>query len=291
MTVATGQRHLALIIEDDARMAEMVVEIVSAAGCDSKVCDNFEDALTLFNGHRFCIVLLDLSIKRSADSMKDSTAHGRSALRAIRELSQHHTGKCWWLPIIVTSAHLGDRDEAVHVMRDGATAIIDKASFGERVLTDWILAELKRCGRMSHIGCDSRPIPPAVSEADVPIRLPGTRVDRRTIIYIGEARAKLANADLKTLLRLLVAGKTGLHKSALGAKDTGFQAISRLRVALEPVLAELDIVANDHHGQYWLIAGVRVVECNAVAHVAIGDRDITEWTKKIARSSRRGKKT
>lgn len=290
MPEQTARKHLALIIEDDPRAVEMIAEIVVAAGCDYRVCDNTEEALSLFRDHRFCFVLLDFSIKSSSSAMKADTAHGRSVLREIRRLSQHHTGLCWWLPIIVISAHLNSRDDAIDVMRDGAASIIDKP-FQERVLTATILTELERCGRANHTGCESRPVPPAFVGGDVPIRLPGIQADRRTVVYIGEGRVELTNSRLITLLRLLVAKEKGVHKNALGARsDTGFHAISRLSDQLKPVLDDVELIENDNHGRYVLMSAVRVVECDAMAHANIGDPQITALTAQIARSLRTSRK-
>jgi DNA-binding response OmpR family regulator len=283
MTHQARPQHLALIVEDDPRMAEMMAEIAQAAGCNSKIVDNRDDALSLFRSHRFCLVLLDLSVKISSDAMSGNTAHGRSVLRELRLLSEHHTGKCWWLPIIVISGHLRERDEAVHVMREGAAAIIDKP-FEERVLTELILAELHRCGRKEHSGCQSRPLVPAVTPDNIQIRLPGTRVGRKTVVYLGEGRAELSDAELKTLLRLIAAGKKGVHKNELGKQHhTGFQAVSRLQASLRPALGDLKIIENDHHGTYSLARAVRVVHCDVAAHAAIGDAVIDRLLKQIGR--------
>lgn len=290
MPEKTAQKHLALVIEDDARAVAMITEIVVAAGCDYRVCDNAEQALSLFRDFRFCLVLLDFSIKSSGSAIRADTAHGRSVLREIRRQSQHHTGLCWWLPIVVISAHLNSRDDAIDVMRDGAAAIVDKP-FEERVLTMTILAELERCGRVNHTGCQSRPVPPAFAGGDVPIRLPGTHSDRRTVVYLGEGRVELTNARLVTLLRLLVAKQKGVHKNNLGARsDTGFHAISRLSEQLKPVLDGIELIENNGHGTYILAPSVRVVECDANAHAAIGDQEITALTTQIAHSLRRSPK-
>lgn len=288
MAESSAPKHLALVVEDDPRAVEMIAEIVFAAGCDYKACDNSAQALSLFRDHRFCLVLLDFSIKSSTVAIKADTAHGRSVLREIRHLSQHHTGLCWWLPIIVISAHLNGRDDAIDVMRDGAAAIVDKP-FEERVLTATILSELERCGRGEHqIGCQSRPMPPAFVAEHIPIRLPGARVGRRTVIYVGEGRVELTDACLITLLRLLAAKGSDVHKNELGARsDTGFHAISRLSDRLEGVLDGLHLIENNRYGTYGLAPSVRVVECDVNAHAAIGNQKITELTTKIARSLRR----
>src|SRR5262245_34307268 len=104
------ERHLALLVEDEPFYLEEHRQILEAIGCDVISCDNKEDALRLFSENRFCLVLLDMSIRGTSDGMKDRATFGLTVLAELRRRSPHHNGVCWWLPIVATSAIVSATD-------------------------------------------------------------------------------------------------------------------------------------------------------------------------------------
>ena len=80
------QRHIALIVEDDKETAEdLVRDSLQSLDCDTVVADNREDALAALKNKSFCLILLDLQIKKAADSIRGHVEHGKALLRNIRE--------------------------------------------------------------------------------------------------------------------------------------------------------------------------------------------------------------
>ena len=279
--------HLALIVEDDQAIAAGLVEILKAAGCESVVTDNKTDALSLMRERLICLVLLDLEIKGDPMAIKGHTAHGTSLLRDIRSMYGKHTGSCWWLPVLVVSGFARERDEAIAIMRDGASDIIEKP-YKAREVSNAILAELQRCGRQLHAHCLEAPKPvPQSPNTEVGIAISGKRKGLRTQVIVAQTSLWLTNSELRMLLQLIAAhlkGK-GVHKIDFGAKiDQGFKGMSRLARALEPAFGgELKIITNDHHGSYFLAPGVIVRDCNADSLTGIGDVVITSLAREIAR--------
>src|SRR5216117_856030 len=119
-------RHIALIVEDDKETAEDLVEILRSTECDSVIVDNHEDALSTLQSKSFCLILLDLQIKSASDSIKGHVEHGRALLRKIRQAHGDHNGIPFWLPVLIVSGFAREADEAVEVMKNGASDVIQK---------------------------------------------------------------------------------------------------------------------------------------------------------------------
>lgn len=77
------ERHLALVVEDHSETSEDLVQILESIDCASVVVDNAEDAEKQLQEKSFCLVLLDLEIKRAPDSIKGHIEHGKSVLREL----------------------------------------------------------------------------------------------------------------------------------------------------------------------------------------------------------------
>jgi ActR/RegA family two-component response regulator len=116
-----NKRHIALIVEDDKETADDLRDILQSFDCDSVVVQNREDALVALQNNSFCFVLLDLQIKGAADSIKGHIEHGKGLLRKIREKYGDHHGTAFWLPVLIVSGFAREVDEAVDVMKDGAS--------------------------------------------------------------------------------------------------------------------------------------------------------------------------
>jgi DNA-binding response OmpR family regulator len=278
------QRHLVLIVEDDAETASDLQQILLSLDCDSIVADNRTTALAELRKKSFCLVLLDLEIKDMADSIKGHVAHGKALLRNIREKHSDHTGKAYWLPVLVVSGFARERDEALDVMREGAHDVIQKP-FETRAVSEVVNQALQASGRLSHDRCHEPPTihVPNLKEG-ILIAIPGDRVRRRTRVTVASRNVNLTDASLKLLLHLIVARKNAkpVHKIDLGAKtEQGFKGISNLRNELRPWLGGLDIIDNDYQGHYQLKENVTLGECACDRLLEIGDQTISRLAKEL----------
>ncbi|HYC89395.1 MAG TPA: response regulator [Thermoanaerobaculia bacterium] len=276
------QPHHVLIVEDDPATAEDLTEIVDAIGCTSVVVDNRDDALLSLRSQRFCFVLLDLQIKGSGKAIKAHVEHGKSFLRALRQSHGEHHGPVYRLPVLVLSGHAREANEAVEVMKDGADDVIQKP-LNSRQVSERIRRVLEASGRASHKLCDDPP-PAKLSheEGGIVIAIPGERIGRRTRVMVGSTAVKLTDGALRVLLHLMVAHRRGewLNKVMLGtAPDEGFKGISRLTEQLGPALADRNIIENDRHGNYRLVAEVTI---GAVGRLdEIGDATISRLAAEL----------
>lgn len=283
-------RHLALIVEDDEATAEDLVEILRSLGCDHVAVPSFDEAVQALRGSTFCFILLDLQIKRSPDAIKGHVEHGNALLRQIRQMHPEHTGRAFWLPVIVVSGFAREVSAAVDVMKDGAGDVVQKP-LKSRDVSDAVRRALEMSGRLTHNLCGPNP-PDSVtaSTAGVLLAIPGDRVRRRTRVTVGQKDLELTDGSLKILLRLLVAHREGkgVHKIDLGANpDQGFRGISVLREALKVALPTgADIIDNDYHGTYTLTSDVVLVSCNIDNLRAIGDREISDLADRLAPSNK-----
>jgi FixJ family two-component response regulator len=290
-----NKRHIALIVEDDKETAEDLREILQTCDCDSVVVDNREAALAALENNSFCFVLLDLQIKSAADSIKGRIDHGKGVLRKIREKYGDHHGTAFWLPVLIVSGFAREVDEAVDVMRDGASDVIQKPLENQQV-SERIRQALQASGRQTHDRCHEAPPPQGPNlKGGVVIAIPGDRIKRRTCVKIASKSVNLPDASLKVLLRLMVAQRKGdpVHKIDLGATaDQGFKGISTLRYELKPVLGQVDIIKNDYHGNYRLADDVRIGECAVDELLKIGDATISALAKQLQhQASHRTKKS
>ncbi len=275
------ERHIALIVEDDKEIAQDLAEILSSIECNSVVVDNGEDAVAELHKKSFCLILLDLHIKSASESIKGHLEQGRALLRRIREKHGDHIGRAFWLPVIIVSGVAREFDDAVDVMKDGASDFIRKP-INSRLLSDKIRQALQATGRQTHDGCQEPPKSGPNLKDDIPIAIPGDRIGRRTRITVASKPVKLTDSSLRNLLHLLVAKKKGrpVHKVELGAaSETGFKGISNLRNELKPALGDLDIIENDHNGNYTFKPNVVIGGCCVDKLLQIGDRKISDLAK------------
>jgi DNA-binding response OmpR family regulator len=278
------ERHIALVIEDDKETAEDLVEILLSLDCDSVVVDNRADALVELNNRPFCLILLDLQIKSATDSIKGHVEHGRALLRNIREKHGEHTGTAFWLPVLVLSGFAREVNEAVEVMKDGASDVIQKPIDRQHV-SERIRRALQASGRQTHERCLEPPPPQRLNlKEGIVIAIPGDRIGRRTRVTIASKPVQLTDNSLKVLLRLMVGKQQGdlVHKRDLGAaEDQGFKGISILRNELKGVLGNLDMIKNHYHGYYSLIPNVIIGESAVDKLLQIGDKTISSLAREL----------
>lgn len=275
------RRHIALIVEDEKETAEDLSEILRSIDCDSVVVDNAEDAILALRKTSFCLILLDLQIKEASDSIKGHVEHGKALLRKIRERHAEHNGLSFWLPVLIVSGFAREVGEAVEIMKDRASDVIQKP-FESRQVSEAIRQALKTSGRGNHDRCHEPPTQRPNLKDGVVIAIPGERTRHRTRITIASTAVNLTDASLKILLHLIVAQRkrTSVHKVDLGAKtEQGFKGISNLRNELRPALGDVEIICNDYHGNYCFEPSVVVGECAIEKLLAIGDKTISELAK------------
>ena len=216
------ERHIALVIEDDQETAEDLAEVLLSIDCDSVVVDNRGDALSELQNRMFCLVLLDLQIKSAADSIKGHVEHGRALLRNIRAKHGDHTGAAFWLPVLILSGFAREVSEAVEVMKDGASDVIQKP-LDRRQVSERIRRALQASGRQTHERCQGPPPAPRLNlKEGIVIAIPGERIGRRTRVTIAGKPVELTDNSLKVLLHLMVGRHKGdlVHKSDLAPPKT-----------------------------------------------------------------------
>jgi FixJ family two-component response regulator len=281
------EQHVALVVEDHRETAEDLSEILRSIDCDSVVVDNAEDALVALENKSFCLILLDLQIKSKSDSIKGHVEHGKALLRKIREKHVDHNGLTFWLPVLIVSGFAREVNEAVDIMKDGASDVIQKP-FDSRQVSDAIRQALQASERQTHDRCHQPPKHLLNLKDGVMITIPGDRIGRRTRVMIASEPVDITDASLKILLHLMVAKRSGkpVNKVDLGATaDQGFKGISILRNELKPVLGGADIIKNHYHGDYSFADNVIVGQCAVDRLVKIGDNTISALATQLQRQA------
>lgn len=279
--------HRALIIEDDRPTANDLLEILRSLGFDSTVVDNKLEALRVLKSGPFCLILLDLQIKLEPDSVKGHAEHGASLLRDIRRIYWDHTGVCYWLPVIVLSGFVSDRDIMRKIMKDGANDVLHKPP-GSGAVSEMVRATMECSGRLAHEQCLAGMLSrPRDTETTVEISVMGDRERRRTRIMVGAKSVWVPDGALRVLLHLMIAREENrpVHKNDLGARsDKGFKEVSRLRNELKPALSDGDkFISNDYQGNYRLAEDVTITMCAAERLDAIGDKQISALSRRLER--------
>lgn len=258
------ERHLALVVEDDLETAEDLGQILESIDCGSVVVDNAEDAEKQLREKSFCLILLDLQIKSAPDEIKGHVEYGKRVLRTIRATHPDHNGKSFTLPVLIVSGFAKERDEAVDVMKSGATDIIEKPLGSGRV-SERIRQALQDSGRRTHDACGGLSKQRRVDLDDgIILAIPGDRVGRRTRVTVSGSAVELTDASLRVLLHLILAHRKGVmaKKADMGMNvGPGFKGISNLCNELKPALRDVKIIKNKYYGDYCLIDGVTIGEC------------------------------
>ena len=278
-------RHLALVVEDHLEIADDLVQILDSIDCASVVVDNAEDAEKQVQEKSFCLILLDLEIKRRPDAIKGHIEHGKSVLRTIRATYGDYNGNAFTLPVLIVSGFARERDPAVDVMKSGASDIIQKP-FASGHVSERIRQALQDSGRRTHDSCGALPRFRTVNPDDeLVLAIPGDRVRRRrTRVTVAGNPVELTDASLKILLHLMAARQKGemANKVDMGASaEQGFKGISNLRNELKIALGNVDIVENKYHGNYCLIDRVRIGECALENLLQIGNHAISTLVEQL----------
>lgn len=229
--------HCALIVEDQARIANDLTDILRSIDFDTRIAHNKEDALALLEQEPPCVVLLDLSIPRTARDIKGRPAVGLSLLQDIRARFGSQRDKKVWIPIVVVSGHAREPDQAVEIMKLHADDLIQKP-YDEDVVVRKIREALRKSGREAHSACrlteQVRVLGPSESPAQAKhvIGIPGTAAKKQTIVTIGEVEVGLSDGPLTAMLRLLLAHtqRQPIPLSAFSKVDeNAYKIVTRLR--------------------------------------------------------------
>lgn len=234
-------RHAALIVEDEPAIAEWLKEILRSLDCEVTAVDNRREAIALIETQTFCIVLLDLEIKNEPDSLRGSEEGGPSVLREIRKLHSDRVGLAWRLPVVIVSAHVGDSDLVVEMMRQGASHAIHKSQLSRR-LAEVVQRVLHESGRSTHGSCNVSQTPAQAPGEKMVLSIPVEVGTRGVVVRFGGRRVTLSDAPFVLLLRLVEARLKGEWVEA------GYKSVSVLRNLLKGESQTEDPLIENEHG-------------------------------------------
>ncbi len=279
--------HCALIVEDDAETALDLQQILNSLDCHSIPVTNVEDAIHELETRSFCLVLLDLEIKSEPDAIKGHVENGKALLRKIRHMHSEHNGLRFWLPVLVISGFARERDEALELMKDGATDVIQKPD--NHAISQAIRKAFAESRRETHDLCENHHVGPRDNfKEKVVIAIPGDRAKRRTTVRLGSQLVTLTDGSLRVLLHLVLGHLQSkqVHKTDLGANhEQGFKGISILRGELKQILSDTDIIKNHYHGYYGLVPSVTIGEIAFEKLFELNDGKISSLAEKIRKES------
>lgn len=265
-----GSGHCALIVEDQARIANDLADILRSIDCDSRIAHNKEDALALLDQEQPCFVLLDLSIPRTARDIKGRPAVGLSLLQDIRARFGSPRDKKVWIPIVVVSGHAREVDQGVEIMKLDADDLIQKP-YDDDVVVRKVREALRKSGRESHGGCQVTgrarvwDPPESPSPPRHVIGIPGMGIKKQTIVMIGDVEVGLSDGKLTVLLRLMLAH---LERQEVPLKEfskddqNAYKAVTRLRKALQDAGVDSLRFIRNVDGCYALASDVELDEVN-----------------------------
>ena len=278
--------HCALIVEDDAETALDLQQVLNSLDCHSIPVTNVKDAISELETRSFCLVLLDLEIKSESDAIKGHVENGKALLRKIRHMHSEHNGLRFWLPVLVISGFARERDEALELMKDGATDVIQKPD--NHAISQAIRKAFAESRRETHNLCENHPIAPRDNfKEKVVVAIPGDRAKRRSTVRLGSQPVTLTDGSLRILLHLVLGHLQNkqVHKTDLGANhEQGFKGISILRGELKQILGDTDIIKNHYHGNYGLLPSVMIGEIAFEKLLELNDGQITSLVEKIRKT-------
>ncbi len=151
-------RHVALLIEDDPKTAEEIVDLLLAIG-HGVIHVTTKRALDMLDQVEFCYVLLDLE---SLDLLTERTSvgarieAGQTLLREVRGRFEARTidGRHHFLPILIliVRGH-SEHNTAVNGIVNGANAFVTKPLAHNAELTANVYECLDKAGRATHEHC------------------------------------------------------------------------------------------------------------------------------------------
>jgi CheY-like chemotaxis protein len=151
-----SRRHRALLVEDDAEMAEELGDLLESLGHDHLHASTQEEAeLLIERGEPFCFAILDLQIPANAGSIKARVEAGLGVLELLRARFPHRNAQDeHGMQLLVMSGHAKDTPSAVNALQLGGDDFVVKPlSENKQSLPEKIRVALKRSGRESHSAC------------------------------------------------------------------------------------------------------------------------------------------
>jgi ActR/RegA family two-component response regulator len=275
-----SNRHVALLVEDHEPTAAAVKERLASMGFDVLHASTQEEALALVERGGFCFALLDLQIKRTAESIEESVEAGEAVVFAVRnKYPAYNDGlEMHWLPILVMSGYAKDPLFLVQMVKRGADEYLFKSEPREPTkpnmpdsrITERIVNALERSGRKSHAGCAdanrravTRPAECDTSAADgdrvVTLTITGRLVESgnslRNQVVVGKHERCLPNSSFVVLMHLVGARVTSpggwAHKDSMGGERAS-KRLSDLRKEVQGLAGGADPIEGDKRGSYRL---------------------------------------
>jgi DNA-binding response OmpR family regulator len=234
-----GDRHVALIVEDDPHIADIEKELVTSLGHEWRYAATLEEVRAAMAVGGYCYVLLDLQIPANGDSHA-AVGCGETALQLLRRAApaRNAAGK-HTLPIVVVTSYSRDPEYVSKMYDMDASGWVTKP-FGERidVVLDKIRVALVRAEREDHTACVALAAPSRDGVVRVVrIVIDGTGASGR--VFVDGQCVMLQDSYFVVFLKMAV-----LHLRAPGAWRTADElgiasrgwAASRVRTAFKGVV-------------------------------------------------------
>jgi CheY-like chemotaxis protein len=262
-------RHVALIVEDDPQIADILEELVTSLGHAHRRATMLEEVRAAVTAGGYCYVLLDMQIPADARS-RASVGCGETALRLLRRAAPaRSTHDQHVLPILVVTGYSRDLDFVTKTLKEGANDFIPKP-FGERVdrVLDKIRDALRLGDREEHAACVANvaaeppamanpplviapagPITPAVAAETVRLAIDGTYRAQRNGVTVNGTPGSLPDAQFIVLVSAIA-----VHLRTPGEWESATKlGMARTNWAPSRIVSELKGL---------LPKGFRVIEAN-----------------------------
>lgn len=150
-----GERHTALIVEDEIEMAAEIGDLLRSFGHDHRHAETLAEGRACLDDGGFCYVLLDLQIKADAHSIKPRVESGMTLLRETRHRFPHRgANDVHLMPVLVISGHGKEPENIIGAFKDGIDDFIMKPLSLDR---QDVGGKIRRClelaGRGDHAAC------------------------------------------------------------------------------------------------------------------------------------------
>jgi len=258
-------KQVALIVEDDPTLLDLVTETVESLGHDVRTANSQEDALGMLEDTMFDYVLLDLKIPLREGRLPRLEIGFNLLERIVSLPGARRPG------VIVMTAHGDDHEYCRRALLAGADDFIKKP-FNSKESPELAIKELlakRQEARYEAVsdnpnlaaGDGRRDAAPTTGESGPPaIHLLGTYDRRKCTLEINGKELQLSEQRFRLFARLAVHAKRspGQHLSLLDVPEIQSgtrQALNRLRKDLESQAPGFwdRWIRNDGHGSYCLM--------------------------------------
>lgn len=290
--MTASERHVALLVEDDAEMAAELGELLESIGHACIHASNKEDAERLAEVGEFCYALLDLEIKATPDSIRARVEAGETLRAMIRtRYPRRNTSGEHLLPILQVSAH-ADAQHIIGAFRDRLVDdyIVKPIGTNQPPFKEKIEAVLRKSGRERHEHCAALTRQARADAIDteaggdlLSLSITGQQHGKRFEIRVGPTMLTLTYGSFVILLKLVVGKLKGgagwVHKNELGARDDqGWKGMSRVKQELAQSGVRFE---NDGSGQYRLSEDVAIASVETDRLDALDDATLAKLATQI----------